>query len=548
VTELGELQGRPGNGDGAAAEAGEPPVSPPPGPTGGLLEMPEALPPVEEVRAKRFGFTGSLRERAARGTIVNAVYLVALGGLNLVRAFVLARFISPSDYGLWGVLVISMGTLLWLKQVGISDKYIQQDEPDQEAAFQKAFTLEFLITGVLCLLIAIALPLIVAIYGASELVLPGLVVLVGVMISIFQAPVWIYYRRMQYVRQRVLQGLDPIVGFVASVGAAVAGAGYWSFAIGFVAGVAAASIGATIAAPYKMRWRFERDTLREYFTFSWPIFVASGSALVMAQAAVLTARWHLGLAATGMIALATTISAFTERIDEMITGTLYPAICAVKDQISLLYESFVKSNRLALMWAVPFGVGLTLFAADLVSYGIGEQWRPAVVVLQVFGVTAAVNHIGFNWNAYFQARADTRPIAVTSIGSTTAFLFIGIPVFLALGLKGYAIALAIFTVAQLVLRAYYLQKLFSGFSFLAHAARAFLPTIPAVAVVLLVRLLEPTDRSAGLAWAELAVYIAVTLTATWLFEAKLLREAIGYVFASGAAEGADDGARAPSGG
>ena len=42
---------------------------------------------------------------------------------------------------------------------------------------------------------------------------------------------------------------------------------------------------------------------------------------------------------------------------------MYPAICAVQDRLELLRESFVKSNRLALMWAMPFGVGIALFAA-----------------------------------------------------------------------------------------------------------------------------------------------------------------------------------------
>ena len=44
------------------------------------------------------------------------------------------------------MLVVSLGVLARLKMVGISDKYIQQEEPDQELAFQKAFTLEILIT------------------------------------------------------------------------------------------------------------------------------------------------------------------------------------------------------------------------------------------------------------------------------------------------------------------------------------------------------------------------------------------------------------------
>src|SRR3712207_7244809 len=48
--------------------------------------------------------------------------------------------------------------------------------------------------------------------------------------------------------------------------------------------------------------------------------------------------------------LATTISQFSNRVDDVVTDTLYPAICAVKDRRELLFESFWKSNRLALLW------------------------------------------------------------------------------------------------------------------------------------------------------------------------------------------------------
>ena len=51
-------------------------------------------------------------------------------------------FSRTSDYGVWGVLSIALAGLFWFKQVGVGDKYVQQDEPDQELAFQKAFTLE----------------------------------------------------------------------------------------------------------------------------------------------------------------------------------------------------------------------------------------------------------------------------------------------------------------------------------------------------------------------------------------------------------------------
>jgi hypothetical protein len=84
----------------------------------------------------------SRRERAARGTIVNAGFNVGLSVLALVRSFAVAIFLTVSDYGVWGILVVVLGTLQFLRQVGISDRYVQQDDPDQRLAFQKAFTAE----------------------------------------------------------------------------------------------------------------------------------------------------------------------------------------------------------------------------------------------------------------------------------------------------------------------------------------------------------------------------------------------------------------------
>ena len=485
--------------------------------------------PGGEARGRRFDFTRSLREQAARGTLINTGFLVGLSGLGLVRGFVLAGFLTQADYGVWGILVVALGTLVWLKQAAIGDKYVQQDEEDQELAFQKAFTLELALTGVVVVLMAASLPLVTAIYDQPNLFAPGLVIALGFLGSAFHAPLAVFYRRMHFGRQRALQAIEPVVGFVLALGLAIAGAGYWAFVAAFAGGMWAAAAAALLASPYKIRLRYDRGTLRSYASFSWPLFVAGGSSLVIAQSAVFAADLHLGLAAVGVIALAATITTFTDRVDQLVTSALYPAICAVQDRTALLYESFVKSNRLALMWAVPFGVAVTLFADDLVSFGIGERWRSAVTVLQVYGVAAAVNHIGFNWTAYFRARAQTRPIAVASVAAMVTFLVIGIPLLLEFGLTGFAAGIAVQGLAHLAVRAFYLRRLFDGFSFLRHAMRAFLPTLPAIAAVALTRLVETGGRTVELALAELSLYVAVTVAATWYFESDLLREAVGYL-------------------
>ncbi len=158
-----------------------------------------------------------------------------------------------------------------------------------------------------------------------------------------------------------------------------------------------------------------------------------------------------------------------------------------------------------------------------------------MVVLQVYGVTAAVGHIAFNWDAYMRATARTRPLAVAAIASTLTFFAAGIPLLFAYGLRGFAYGVALQLCANLVVRAYYLRQLFEGFSFLRQAMRAIVPTIPPVVLVLVARLVETGPRTAGQAAAELVLYGIATVIGTWLFEGRLIREAVSYLVSRRAA-------------
>ena len=502
------------------------PALPPAPPSVSAPDDPELAPP----STRRMDLRGrSMREHAARGTIINAVFLIGLSVLGLVKGFLLAGFLSREDYGIWGILLIGLGTLAWLKQVGIGDKYIQQDEPDQEIAFQKAFTLEAIFTLGFCVFLGACLPVLALVYGRWDIVLPGLALIAVLPAGILQAPLWIYYREMNFLRQRLLQAADPVVGLIVAIVLAMMGAGYWALVLSVLVGAWVTAVISVIASPYPLRFRYERGTVHSYADFSWPLLVAAFSSMLTAQASILLSNAHLGIAAAGSITLASTITQFTHRVDHIITGTLYPAICAAKDKTAVLFESFLKSNRLALIWAMPFGIATTLFSSDLVTFALGEEWRQAVPVLEVFGVTAAVGHLGFNWDAYFRAQGQTRPMAVAAAVSAVAFFAIGVPLLLVWGLVGFALGLSAQVLVMVVCRAVYLTRMFDGFAMARHAARAMLPAVLAAVPVLLLRLVEPGARTGLTAIAELALYAAVTIVATLAIEGRLIREALGYL-------------------
>jgi O-antigen/teichoic acid export membrane protein len=494
-----------------------------------MTEIVEPVEPLVEEPPNLGPISGERRRVAARGMVINSAFFVGLGTLQFLKAVIVAHFISQGDFGVWSIVFLAFGFVLSLKAVAVGSKYVQQNEPDQEAAFQKAFTLELASTGIATVLMALAAPLLALIYGEHELLAPGLVLALTLPGLALQAPAWVYYRRMEFLQQRVLTAVDPVVGFVVTIALAAAGWDYWSLVVGLVAGAWAGGVAALIACPYRLRFRFERATMREYLSFSWPLLIAVLAGLGIAQLSVLFGDLAIGLAGAGAIGLAASFAAYVERIDSVVTQTLYPAICRVVDRSELMLEVFVKSNRLALMWALPLGVGLSLFAGDLIEFGIGEHWRDAEILLVVFGLTAAISHIGFNWVAFYRAIGNTRPEAVVTVAVFVVFLAVTTPLVFTDGLDGFAIGTAAMALTAFAGRWYYLMKLFPRLDLLGYIARALVPTAVAAASVLAMRLGVDEPRTLGLALGELAVYLAVNVIVTLALERPLLSEALSYL-------------------
>lgn len=470
------------------------------------------------------------RGRAARGTLINSAFLIGLNFLGLLKGFAVAGFISVSDYGVWGLLIVSFVTLYGLVQIGVNDKYIQQDAADQEQAFQLAFTLQLMLSGLFMVLLVALMPVYAAVFGTWEILLPGWALALAMPASAFQAPLWTFYRRMDYLKQRRLQMFDPIIGMVVTLGLAAAGMGYWALVIGTICGAWAGALVAVRASPYKLKLRYERGTAKEYASFSGPLLFQGACVAVMSLGPVLVAQRSLGTAAVGAMAIANNISVYANKVDQVVTSTIYPVVCAVKDRRDLLQEAFLKSNRMGMLWAAPMGIGIALFAPDLVEFVLGSRWDSAVPVIQAFGLIAAVNQIGFNWTAFFRAIGDTRPMAVGGGVMALAVTGLAVPLLLAEGLTGYSIGMGLAGVVLVVARLVYLRRLFPLRPILVNVGRGVLPATVALAVTASARLAtwggERTELHAVL---EVALFGAVAAGVTLLLERGLLGEFRSYL-------------------
>ena len=125
--------------------------------------------------------------------------------------------------------------------------------------------------------------------------------------------------------------LQPLVTFAVTVPlAAATGLGVWSLVVGQLAGYLVACAVALALSPYALALRFDRAVARRYLTFCAWVFVALVAAMVVVQGQVLAFEAHGGLAAVGFITLAATLTRYVDRADQIVTATIYPAVCAMQ--------------------------------------------------------------------------------------------------------------------------------------------------------------------------------------------------------------------------
>ena len=211
---------------------------------------------------------------------------------------------------------------------------MRHEAADEEAEFQRAFTVE-LALGVAAALYRARRAGARGLYDDDDLLALTLAVAYLPIGFALQAPQWIFFRRMDYVRLRVLQAIVPLGTVFVATPLLLAGVGVWALVIGPLAGNALAVAAALRASPYPLRLRPDRAAARRYLRFSWPIFLTALGTLVVAQGQIALFGLDRGLAAAGWMTLAVTLTRYADRADQIVATTIYPAIVRVRDRLDL---------------------------------------------------------------------------------------------------------------------------------------------------------------------------------------------------------------------
>ncbi len=379
----------------------------------------------------------TLRSKVVRGSAWVVAFRWVARLLGLINVAVIARILSPTDFGLVAMAMLVLSFIeAWLA-FGLENACVQRRDLTREH-LDTAWSMRLIQGTVVTLLIAAAAPLAALYFREPRVTVLILILCTGIFIaSLGNIGIVLFRRDMDFQSEFKLQVAAKVLAFVIGLGAALWLRNYWALVIGILSGVIANTVLSYAMHPFRPRWDLSR--WRELWSFSQWMFVVNIAQFAESRAdEALIGR--LGSAGDlGLYVVASDLGQLpVNEIAAPVNRVLFPAYAAVQDDPERLRGAYLRTLEAVASVTVPAGIGLALVAAPAVAVVLGAKWLPATGILALIALFAVCRSLATICTSLQLALGRPQTAAMLSWLGLALFLVLAIP----LGLKEGALGVA----------------------------------------------------------------------------------------------------------
>ena len=350
----------------------------------------------------------SLGTRTLRGMFW--AYGSYVGGRLLVLAStaVLARILTPEDFGLVALALIFSALLETVSTLGVSEALIVGPQNELEERARTAFYFSLMLGCVLAATTAAVSPLVADFFGEPDVA--GLLAVLGLNFALRPLGGTHYalaQRALNFQARTGAELVDVIVRGTVGVILALAGLGAWSIVLGYLAGTVAMVVALWILVPWRPARPAGRRHLRGLIRFGGTLSALDVVAAAISNIDYVFIGRVLGPASLGLYTLGFRLPELLIMNLSIVAGNvLYPAFAAVeRDKLSRAFEV---SLRYTLMISLPATALLAVLAEPFILELFGDQWEGSVEAMQVLTLYALAMTVGIPAGTVYKSigRAD----------------------------------------------------------------------------------------------------------------------------------------------
>lgn len=326
----------------------------------------------------------SLKSKTVKGVVWSSVERFSTQGVQFLIMIIMARLLTPKDYGLIGMLAIFLAVAQSLIDSGFSQALIRkQNRTDVDNS--TVFYFNIVVSSALYLILFISAPFVADFYNQPELTSIMRVVCLGVILnSLAVVQRALLTIRIDFKTQAKASVSAAVFSGCIGIFLAYSGFGVWSLVVQQLLNLSVNTL---------LLWIFSK--WRPIAVFSWQSFhelFAFGSKL-LASGLLDTLYKNIYPIVIGKLFSASSLGHYTraQQFSEFpssnITGIIqrvtYPVLCGIQDDMERLANVYRKFLKLSAFIIFPLMIGLSAVARPFIDIVLGPQWSFCGQLLQI---------------------------------------------------------------------------------------------------------------------------------------------------------------------
>lgn len=351
----------------------------------------------------------SLTDKTVKGVGWNSVDRIANYGISFIVGIILARLLSPEEYGLLGIIAIFTAIFNIILDGGLSIALLRKDEvtdTDYCTVFWTNLVLSFFLTAFLYF----GAPLIGDFFKRPELVpyihVMSFILIINALSITQQARLT---KRIDFKTQTKISLIAHIFSGFIGIAMAFFDFGVWALVAQQITSRLLTTILLWIYNKWWPRIVFSWVSFKELFSFSWKLLVAQVISTLFSQ---------VYQAVIGKVYNPNTLGQYTRAhqyvqlvsasIGDVVLKVSLPVMSSIQNEDARLLRAFRTIIKITMLVSSVLLIGMAACAKPLIYVLIGEQWLPCVPMMQILSLSLMIYPLQqININMLFvQGRSD----------------------------------------------------------------------------------------------------------------------------------------------
>lgn len=332
-----------------------------------------------------------LKDKTVKGTAWSAIDNAAQFGVTFIVSIVLARLLTPDDYGLIGIVTIFTAVCQTIINGGFTTALIRKKDVTEDD-YNTVFIVNLGMSLFLYCIIYFCAPIIASFFGRIELIeltrVASLGIIVGAFAMVQQTRLT---KRIDFKSQTKITIIASITSGILGIICALLGFGVWAIVIQQLSSQLLRTILLWIVNKWIPRLFFSVNSFYELFGFGWKMMVSALLETIWKELYQVVVGKFYNPATLGQYTRSKQFSTlFSNNLTSVIERVTYPVLSTIQGEQERLISAYRKIIKLTMFVTAICMFFLGAVSEPLLFCLIGPQWSEAALYLPLICISGSL--------------------------------------------------------------------------------------------------------------------------------------------------------------